>query len=97
MGLLQEQIVSTLEKGYLIGAHCSACIKVIVNKTKLIEQELATKTMFNMKWLLLTYDNYSAAKDTYFFFCISHQCFIDVSINNTNDNNEGARRSSSRK
>ena len=36
MELLEKQIVTKLEKDYLIDAHCSACNKVIINKTKLI-------------------------------------------------------------
>ena len=68
----EEKIVANLEKGYLIGAYCSVCNKVIISKTKLLEQELATKTIFNIKQLLFTCDNYSAAKDTHCSFCMCH-------------------------
>ena len=37
VGLSEEQIATNLEIGYLIGAHCSICNKVIITKTKLIE------------------------------------------------------------
>ena len=92
-GLSEEQDVRNLDNGYLSGAHCSVCKKVIVNKTKLTEQESATETMFNKKRLLFTCNNYSAANDMHCSFFICHQCFVDVS---KNDNNAGARRSRSR-
>ena len=57
-----------MEKGYLIGSHYSLYNKVIVNKIKLTEQESATETMFNVKGLLSTCDNYSAAKDIHCYF-----------------------------
>ena len=92
-GLSEEQIVANLEKGYLRGAHCSVCKKIIVNKKKLTTQESATKTMFSMKRLLFTCDNYSAANDINCTFCMCRQCFVDVSINDKNDTNPEARKS----
>ena len=97
MGLSEEQIIANLEKGYLIGAHYSVCNKVIANKMKLEGQESATETMFNKKRLLFNYNNYSTAKDIHCSFCMYYQYFIDISINNKNNKNEGARRLSRRK
>jgi len=96
-GLSEEQIVANLEKGYLLGAKCSLCNKVIVNKTRLTDQEAATETIFNSKSLLFSCDNYKAAMDIPCIFCMCLRCFVDISINYGKDNNEGARRSSRRK
>ena len=92
-GLLEEQIAVNLEKSYLLGTHCSAWKKVIISKKKLIDEELATETMFNRKLLLLTCDNCSGANGMPCTFCMYHQCFIDTHINAKKDNNKGARRS----
>ena len=88
----EEQIVANLEKGYLKGTHCGACNKVIVNKTKLTEQESATETIFNTKKLLFTCDNHR--KKNKCSFCMCRKCFVDVSNNKDKENkNEGVRKS----
>lgn len=60
--LSEEQDVRDLENGYLSGARCSACENIIVNKSKLINEESATETIFNKKWLIFSCENYSASK-----------------------------------
>ena len=92
-GLLEEEIVGNLDSGYLLGAKCSACQKVIVSKTKLADEEKATKTLFNRKFFLFTCDNFRAANGMSCVFCMCGQCHVDLHINDKNDNNKGTRRS----
>ena len=93
-GLSQEQIISNLEKGYLLGSKCSACKKNIVNKTKLTDKESESETMFNRKCLLFVCDNFRAPKDITCSFCMCHQCHVDISSKDEKD--EGTNRRSIR-
>lgn len=92
-GLSEEQIIGNLDSGYLLGASCSVCNKVIVNKNNLTDEEKATETMFNRKLLLLTCDNFRAANDVYCRFCMCGQCYRDIYINDEKSADKGARRS----
>ena len=93
MGLPEEQIISNLEQSYLLGAYCSSYEKVIINKIKLIDHESATENIFNRKQLLFTCNNYSVTNNIPCLFCMCRQYFVDASINDEKDSNEGAKRS----
>ena len=92
-GLSEEQIIGNLDSGYLLGASCSVCNKVIVHKNNLTDEEKATETMFNRKLLLLTCDNFRAANDVSCRFCMCGQCYRDICINDEKSADKGARRS----
>ena len=87
-----------LENGYLSGARCSVCEKIIVNKSNLINEESASETIFNKKNLMFSCENYSTSKEIPCSFCMCRQCYVDVSINDEkNDDTPMARRSKRKK
>ena len=92
-GLSEEQIVGNLDTGYLKGATCGACKKIIVSKNTLSEEEKEKETMFNTKLLLFTCENYRAANDISCKYCMCRQCYIDIYITDEKSYQQGTRRS----
>ena len=92
-GLSEEQIIGNLDSGYLKGATCSVCKKVVVHKTTLTDEEKAKETMFNAKLLLFTCENFRATNYISCRFCMCRQCYIDIFIHDEKGDQKGARRS----
>ena len=89
--LSEEQDAQNLDNGCLKGTQCSACNKVIVNKTKLLDEEFSTGTIFNRKYLLFAYDNRKSTKKEPYSFCMCQQSFVNVNSKGDNDDAHNQR------